>query len=853
MDLSHPWMLLAAVPAAAVLTFAWVTALRRGRRGKLALLLRSVAAALLVLCAAGLLVRSGGRPRALVLLDRSASLGSSLDRAGSAAAVAGRQLAERFEVSYASFALTARPETAEGLAGVAADASGTDLGAALACARAQLGAGEPAVLVTDGLSTAGRARTAAAAWGRRSPALVILPAGPESPDAALIDLDAPAEVRPRERFGITVQIAGRSPAPVEVRLVRTTRGGGRRELPARTVGLPAGRRGVRLIRFEDLAPPAGRLEYSAELVAASDAESGNNSARAFTRVLGRLRAGIISRAPSPAAALLSSAGIDARRLDPAALPGDLSTFEVLFLEDLPREALGSDGPARLAAYVKSGGGAVVLGGPRSYASGGYYDSGGLERVLPASMVPPDDKGLFSVLVLDRSGSMGNEVPGKAGKKKLDMVKSAAERVIAPDSFGPRDRLAVIAFAESPRLVAGPAAPRDARQAARLREALGRLTAAGSTNLVAALEQADALLRREAGKDSARHVLLLSDGLPVNEAGRGGAQKPRLRELAAGLARGGATLSTVGTGAKDEDTQFLAELARLGRGRFYRPADLAELATIFLRDMWTRKARVAEGRFRPVPASRTLPGLPAQLPELEARNRISAKKDAWTALEAPAPGGRGREPLLVAWDRGRGRAACFASGVAGAWNRDALSGEAGKKLLGALARWAAGRAGRSGCRLELSPGRRGGFRLALVARDERGAPLSALSPVARVVGLNAPVHLLQESPSRYAARIAVPAEAAEVAAAVEDPRGGELARGVFPLAYPREISRVGADLPGLRELARLTGGRVISSPAELARAEFPRAAGRGRAPAAPWLAAAALLLVMVELVLRARGR
>jgi hypothetical protein len=310
---------------------------------------------------------------------------------------------------------------------------------------------------------------------------------------------------------------------------------------------------------------------------------------------------------------------------------------------------------------------------------------------------------------------------------------------------------------------------------------------------------------------------------------------------------------VGTASKEQNVELLGKLAERGGGRFHRPTDLKELADVFRRDLSLKRAKSLRGAFRPVLAGRPLPGLPDPLPTLEARNRISAKKDAWTVLEAPAAAGRGREPLLVAWERGRGRAVCFASSAGSAWNRAVFAGETGRKLLAAVTAWAAGRSGRPGCGLTLIRAAGGELRVELLARDEKGAPISGLRPTLRAAGRTAAVELLQESPSRYVAELKVPAGSTELVAAAEDAERGELARATFPIPYPREIARLAGDRSAVARLARITGGEVLSSPAELSRRNFARAAGRGWAELAPYLAAVGLLALLGELALRATRR
>ncbi len=881
MTLSTPLFLLSLLPAAAVLALGARAARSGGLRPRLALALRAAAALALGLAAAGLLVRAGGRPRALVVLDRSASLAGSREAAADAALACGRALSPRFDVSYASFAAAARLEAEAGLGALAPDESGSDPGAAMRLAAQELRDGEPAVVVTDGqflvpgswfLVNENRNQPSATrnqepGTRNSTPSFVFLPLGPKGPDAALVELDAPAEVRPGEKFAVTARVAGSASTPVAVSLTPPPRS----PIPdprSQDVSLPAEGRAVRSCSFEETAPESGLLEYRAELSAPGDGFAGNNSARALVRVMGKLRVGCISRFAPDLLSRLEAAGFLATAMERAE-PFDPAAFDAVVLDDMRRsqepgpaaastkhQAIDDQLAGRLAEFVRSGGGLVVLGGPEAYGAGGWEDSGTLEKELPVSMRPPDEA-LFVVLVLDRSGSMGQPAAAGSEESKLSLVKRAAQELLG--SFRPKDRLAVVAFSEKAGVIAAPAEPADEEAARRIAGAIGGLETGSSTHLADALAEAAKLLPPpEAGGKLVRHVLLLSDGLPEGVADRA-AEVRRLEEISRSLAAAGVTVSTVGTGGDSQDRELLRNIAeKWGRGSAYQPQRLSELLSVFRRDL-VRGRLTAVGAFRPQPTADPLAGLLGTLPELAGRNRVTAKPGARTVLEAPPAAGLGREPVLAVWDRGRGRAACFASDFQD-WNRGAAMPP---ELLKELVAWAAGRSGEKGCRLAArdeglgarGEGLGGTVRLELVARDGKDEPLDGLASVVELSDLagkwSARVELLQESPSRYAARMAPPADVREVVATARDAKTGrELARGAFPLAFPGELSRIGVDRAALAELAELVGGRVISAPGELVRMDFARATGRGIAAAAPWLALAGLLLVICELGLRA---
>ena len=89
-------------------------------------------------------------------------------------------------------------------------------------------------------------------------------------------------------------------------------------------------------------------------------------------------------------------------------PDPLDQYDGLVLADVPVTSLTLDQQRTLQTLVRDRGkGLVVLGGPHSYAPGGYEGSV-LDDMLPVSSKPPVERQQGSValfLVVDKSGSM----------------------------------------------------------------------------------------------------------------------------------------------------------------------------------------------------------------------------------------------------------------------------------------------------------------------------------------------------------------------------------------------------------------------------------------------------------------
>ena len=85
----------------------------------------------------------------------------------------------------------------------------------------------------------------------------------------------------------------------------------------------------------------------------------------------------------------------------------------------------------------------MIGGPESYAPGGYYQTP-LERTLPVEMQIKDQRRLPQLTIaylIDRSGSMGQI--GRSGVPNLELAKRAI--VLSLQLLQPSDRVAIGTF------------------------------------------------------------------------------------------------------------------------------------------------------------------------------------------------------------------------------------------------------------------------------------------------------------------------------------------------------------------------------------------------------------------------
>lgn len=321
-------------------------------------------------------------------------------------------------------------------------------------------------------------------------------------------------------------------------------------------------------------------------------------------------------------------------------------FNNIARADVPRKILEG-----VPGFVQSGGGFVMVGGNKSFGLGGYINSA-IEPVLPVDLVPPQaEKKRVTVgvaLVIDKSGSMSQSA-------KLDYAKEAAEETIR--NLKDDDFVTVVGFDDAPFVVIKASRVGDIRYEAA--ERVGRLFAAGRTNLLPAIDEARRnLARTPAGR---RHIIVLTDGRLPDEG-------PFYLELTKELRMAGFTLSTVLLGS-DTDYQFLKDLADVGGGGFYQTNDARNLPRIFLQDL---RVSTGERTMKEATEYAVRPGMDEivstsirSFPALKGYVQTKPKRGAGVELVVLAESQA--DPLLASWRFGKGRAVAFTSDANGRWS------------------------------------------------------------------------------------------------------------------------------------------------------------------------------------------
>ncbi len=687
--------------------------------------------------------------------------------------------------------------------------------------RASRGRAREAVLISDGRPTRGDAHAEADALAAAGWRVRVLPVSPGGPAVRAVGL---APTRPWAREGEAVQLSAQLIARIDTEVTVTLRrrggGDGEREW---TRQVRVGPEPVELT-FTDAASAPGPLVYRLEV----GGEAGRDAAReAAVRVRQGPRARVVVGAPGAGAAVtaaLEQAGVQVEAVAPGELPEDpkaLADLDLIALCDTPLAgadgggeagALGPGAQAALARFVASGGGLLVTGGPHAYCRGDYRGSA-LEEVLPVRSEPPplERPGVALLLLLDRSASMRGP--------KLALAKVATREAIR--SLSPRDSLGVIGFNFK---AVWPIPLGPVRDAEGLADMVSVWAAGGGTDLLPALDAAEPALRESEAR--IKHVVVLTDGvLPHRE---------RVVERVAALHAEGVTVSTIGVG-DDAAHDLLTHMAAAGGGQHHAALSAQTLPRILVHEALDA-ARRAEDRppFLPrlgAPAA-PLRGVDfGEAPPLRGLARTRARPEAPPWLLGP----EGR-PLLAGWDRGAGRVVAWTSDDGARWATEWQEWPGFSQLLRQVVRTLAPPppeprgAGRARARLEAGA-------LTLVVE----APPGLRAPRLSLVHPNGAAHteaLEEVATGRYRARLRAPEEAGAWALTVRDGRRPIHEQAVILPPASAEAASVTADVAGLRALERHPLGRR------------ERATG---APLAPWLMAAAALLLLIEVALRRTAR
>ncbi|MDH3840179.1 MAG: VWA domain-containing protein [Chromatiales bacterium] len=519
------------------------------------------------------------------------------------------------------------------------DRGSTDIAAALEAALRRLRPGRPGavVIATDGIENRGDAAPLIAGAGRAGVTVLVADLRVSVREPRLVEWWIPEQAR----VGQTVETAA---------IVRSTRGGDIGieivvddvVLESRSLALVAG--GDATARF--LLQPAvtGAMRIGFRLTDPGGAEIAAEQLAGVIDVYGPPAVLFVANNPDPALARsLRAGGFTVDIVSPAQLSGQsqqLDRYHAIVLDDIAASKISATTQNALAAAVSGRGtGLVVLGGPSSFAAGGYRHSE-LERLLPVTAEPPEPQREATVMFLvDNSGSMGQ---APQGATRLDVAREAV--LETANSLSGSDVVALSSFNIQPELHLRPGRYADPRAA--LRDAW-RFPAQGGTTLAPALELAAETM---AGSDDTQKLLILvTDGFIEGTDllyGRQVLADNRIELIALAIGEG-------------SDLAALESLASAYEGRVLLVDRLAELPRLMRNEVEARREPTFTGTTE-LRIDKVLPPEFSQAetwPSVDGFSVVRANEDASVFLRAT----RG-EPVLAEHMAGAGRVLVFTPGI-----------------------------------------------------------------------------------------------------------------------------------------------------------------------------------------------
>ncbi|MBV9577807.1 MAG: VWA domain-containing protein, partial [Chloroflexi bacterium] len=785
---------------------AWWQFAARTWRAHLALALRLVIAALLLLALVGVsLPQVVDRQATVFVADVSASTLSA--QASMADFITRAADAKHPDDAFAVVTTAASATLSSALSTLAPGApvqlsvtqptDGTDLAAGLRLGADLLPAGyrPRVVLLSDGQETTGDAVAAARALNARGVRVDVMPLVPLTGPEVLVDsVSTPPTVSEGDRFNIGVRLDSNVATNARVHVFVDNQA-----VADQSVSLSPG---ATDLSFSAQAPQAGLLDVRASIDADQDTLTQNNTAYAVVEVEGPPRVLIVEQRPGEGdtiASALSSTGMHLDRVAVGDLTDQLDTlgsYSAVVLADVSASSLTDAQQNTLRDYVRDlGRGLLAIGGDTSFGQGDYINTP-LDDLLPvrSSVQSHRDQGRVALLLaMDTSGSMGDDVYHE-GTTKLDMAKQAA--LLSAQELAPRDEVGIMTFDSDQHWIL-PLTGILGMPASLIQGRLDPLVADGGTNIFPALSAAF-----EAIKDTDaryKHIILMTDGISCCP-GDYATLQDRMRAA-------NVTLSTIAIGG-DADTDLLSQLAKQGDGRYYFAEHARDIPRLMTRetDLATRGPLV-EGTITPrqVSPDATLSALAAGgLPQLGGYLVTSPKDLAEVLLVSDAA-----DPILARWQFGLGRAVAWTSDLRGRWSQDWLQWPGTAQLFSAMVNWTISPA-QGPLRLSLRADAATG-QLDVVEATPSGSPGQVQAHVVQPDGSDQTLDVPATGPGEYGTSFPL-AGPGTYLVRVDEAGVGQAEAGL-PVSYPAEFRQVTADTHRMQQIATAGGGSVIYSPAD----------------------------------------
>jgi Mg-chelatase subunit ChlD len=637
MNFERPWALLLLLLPLGWLAWEWR---RQLRRSHLILKVLTVVLVILAIAEPSITVHES-KVAVAVLADTSASV-SDADLARENSLL--RQIVGSHSASQVfvlPFARAPRPlaaqESATSLTRTTGAAGrGTNLEAPLRQALASLPAGilHRITLITDGNENSGSVTRAA--WQARElgvPVDTIALTGREQPLLKTEAVGIPGTVFTGEHFPVDLTIY--SPRAVSATVELMAEG---KSIGSHPVMLE---KGENRVRIRTSLSAAGAIDLSGRVAAEGLGESRFENAVAVRKP----QIDWISDDPPGTEGHIVDV-LTANKFDlveSKTLPANLDDAQMIVFNNINTDALPDADKSRVESFVQSGGGALLVAGEHTvYVDHKDKPEDALARTFPAKIVPPrSPQGTAVVLIIDKSSSMEG--------RKMEMARLAAVGVV--ENLKPEDYVGILIFDNS---YMWDVPIRTAENKALIKREIGGIQADGGTQIAPALNDA---YRKILAVDAAyKHIVLLTDGISEEGDSIGLSRDAQNNRV---------TISTVGLG-QDVNKQYLEKLAANAGGKsYFFSNDPQGLEQIVLKDVREHTGTTAVEK--PIKAQVKHPSDlldkvdMEHAPSLAGYVRFETKPTADEILTVDE-----KDPLLVRWQYGLGRAAVFTSDAKSRW-------------------------------------------------------------------------------------------------------------------------------------------------------------------------------------------
>lgn len=679
---------------------------------------------------------------------------------------------------------------------------GTDLSAALELALATFpeDGTKTMVLLSDGQATQGDVNGALVRAALRGVKIFTLPVDPPTSEFSIQDVRAPREVAVDLPFVLQSVLYASRPSRSRLLVYRDEM-----LVSYQEVALHAG---LNFVEQSDNLHQPGTYEYRMELVAPDDALSPNNTYRALVEAVGDPRILLVEpetedKSPSPLERLLANAGhaytkTSLRDFAPTLV--SLLSYRALILNDVPLREMSRDQIDQLERYVRDlGGGLWLIQGRQAVEE--FYDRE-FERMLPITYEGPEEvqrPALALVMLLDRSGSMGEAVDPVRKIDKIDLLKEAA--IEAVEKLDARNYIGIIAFDARYNWVVPLGLVQNRKN--EIVQAIEGLSAEGGTDIHQALR--DAIAQLIPVRARVKHILVFSDG-KVSKENRD------FERVFREIAQSTISASSIAIGAQ-ADIDFLWRLADAGNGVKYEVKDARDLPEITLQELVRiERARWIKGPVpvAPGPFAFQLHGLEASaIPPADGYVLTFERPAAQTALQVHVEEDLPADPLLSQWQYGLGKVMVLNSSInsegLGRWlDWDGLSaltaeilsqiyseGPLQLKELTVQTQWE-------------------DSKLTVTAETERDGLWLDLLPLeghlSALEGAPRPLDFEQLGPGRYQAAVEDLPQGLYVLSVGEKSLGH--VKDVLNVPYPTEYRHISLNQEVLSRIARATGGEYL---------------------------------------------